>query len=82
MYAHILHAFTHIHTYMHTYMHTHIHMHTHTQTHTHMHTLTQALDRLGGAPPMKTYIDCLSSHRIIRLPGTVVAMVTYAHGVR
>lgn len=33
--------------------------------------LIKALDRLGGAPPMKTYIDCLSSHRIIRLPGLI-----------
>ncbi|XP_064626437.1 multifunctional protein CAD-like isoform X2 [Lineus longissimus] len=29
----------------------------------------EALRRLGGAPPMKSHIDCLSSQRIVRLPG-------------
>lgn len=31
----------------------------------------QALDYLGGAPPVKTHIDCLTSHRILTLPGLV-----------
>ena len=34
--------------------------------------VSQALDLLGcKAPVMKTYVDCLSSHCIIRLPGLI-----------
>ena len=33
---------------------------------------TQAFDLLGlSAPPMKTYVDCISSHSIVRLPGLI-----------
>lgn len=32
----------------------------------------QAFDRLGiKAPEMKTYVDCFTSHRTVRLPGLV-----------
>ena len=32
----------------------------------------QAFDLLGlSAPPMKTYVDCISSHSIIRFPGLI-----------
>lgn len=34
--------------------------------------LSQALDRLScQAPPLKTYMDCISSHRTLRLPGLI-----------
>ena len=33
---------------------------------------SQALDRLGfQAPPLKTNMECISSHRTLRLPGSV-----------
>ncbi|XP_067677512.1 multifunctional protein CAD-like [Haliotis asinina] len=31
----------------------------------------EALRRRKGAPPMKTHIDCISSQRIVRLPGLI-----------
>ena len=31
----------------------------------------QALRRLGGCPPMKTDLDCMTSQRIVRLPGLI-----------
>ncbi|KAL3861535.1 hypothetical protein ACJMK2_007564, partial [Sinanodonta woodiana] len=33
--------------------------------------LVEALRRLKTAPPMKTYIDCISSHKVFRLPGFI-----------
>ena len=36
------------------------------------HVAVQAFDLLGlNAPPMKTYVDCISSHCIVRLPGLI-----------
>ncbi len=33
---------------------------------------TQALNKLGNKPPvLRTYVDCISSHRTIRLPGLI-----------
>ena len=31
----------------------------------------QALKRIGGAPKVKTHIDCMSSGRVVRLPGMI-----------
>lgn len=31
----------------------------------------QALKRVGGAPKLKTHIDCMSSGRMVRLPGLI-----------
>ena len=31
----------------------------------------QALKRVGGAPKLKTHIDCMSSGRVVRLPGLI-----------
>ena len=31
----------------------------------------QALKRIGGAPKLKTHIDCMSSGRVVRLPGLI-----------
>lgn len=31
----------------------------------------QALKRVGGAPKVKTHIDCMSSGRVVRLPGLI-----------
>lgn len=33
--------------------------------------VNKALFRIGGAPPVKTNIDCISSHRCLRLPGLI-----------
>ena len=33
--------------------------------------LLQALKRIGGAPKLKTHIDCMSSGRVVRLPGLI-----------
>ncbi|XP_045785143.1 CAD protein isoform X1 [Maniola jurtina] len=33
--------------------------------------LVQALSRCGGAPPMKTHTDCMTSRNIIKLPGFI-----------
>ncbi|XP_043931401.1 CAD protein [Protopterus annectens] len=31
----------------------------------------EALRRIGGAPPVKTHVDCLTSQKLIRLPGLI-----------
>ena len=31
----------------------------------------QALKRVGGAPKVKTHIDCISSSRVVRMPGLI-----------
>ncbi len=31
----------------------------------------QALRRIGGAPKLKTHIDCMTSSRVVRLPGLI-----------
>ena len=31
----------------------------------------QALKRVGGPPKVKTHIDCMSSGRVVRLPGLI-----------
>ncbi|XP_076085937.1 multifunctional protein CAD-like [Mytilus galloprovincialis] len=33
--------------------------------------IIEALRRLKGAPPLKTHIDCIASHRVVRLPGLI-----------
>ncbi len=37
-----------------------------------IHCPSQALNKLGKEPPkLRTYIDCISSHRTLRLPGLI-----------
>ncbi|KFB52100.1 AGAP000300-PA-like protein [Anopheles sinensis] len=33
--------------------------------------LVEAMRRIGGAPPMKTHTDCISSRRMVKLPGFI-----------
>lgn len=40
--------------------------------------ITQALGQIGGAPPLKMHVDCLTSQKLIRLPGRSMDWVAWS----